>query len=514
MQGYPNTGEPNTYLSPLTVLRYTSQVCKRWRELTLNSPSLWAQIIYLDGLRHDEDEWRDVVLQRTGKALLFISGNIKEDDIEAEFLDWCRMLLYDQWERIQQLDIFSAGRDDFVLDLWAPLLTRPAKNLLSFILSVQPTSESPLLTRSTNLFSGDAPLLRELSLEQVNFNTRAPLLTQLSTLWISYYEDMSPKFALPQVFAVVSAIPRLRSLALIHVLENATTQNLQPLSIPSLHEITIIDSLIPCLEFLDNMTPQPGCKLYWDSWSIMLAPGEKDAFLRLISQYSLSYFNVNPSTNVFYYFLEDKIKCGEIPLSEPCEPTFYVEIVLEDDILCELTPQMFGALRLGNSLPNISTLDFEGSPFVFDYYSTELVHLLCSFPSLQTLVTGTATFRDVFTKFSRTGLQFPALFSTLGELNIYSLRIRGELYYTVREDVSTFYYDFLAWRRNVGVPIRLFNLTMCTKDKLARLRMLEDFKGLEVIWKGEGGERSYICGSGHPEVLDFNLPPWLLEGPE
>ncbi len=57
----------------LQITRRTSQVCRQWRNLMLNTPCLWAKLIDVDHIcRRRNNEWRNELVQRSGEALLWI----------------------------------------------------------------------------------------------------------------------------------------------------------------------------------------------------------------------------------------------------------------------------------------------------------------------------------------------------------------------------------------------------------------------------------------------------------
>ncbi|KAF8873591.1 hypothetical protein CPB84DRAFT_620941 [Gymnopilus junonius] len=91
-------------VSPLITIRHTSQVCQHWRNLILQLPMIWANIVDLDVLRQKKGTCRTEVLRRTGTATLCISGTVywKKSSRTQPFL--C-LLLKEHWERIQNLDI-------------------------------------------------------------------------------------------------------------------------------------------------------------------------------------------------------------------------------------------------------------------------------------------------------------------------------------------------------------------------------------------------------------------------
>ncbi len=64
---------PYSCHTPLRTARKTSQVCQKWRNLMLDTPSLWAKLINMHELYYlAGNEWWDEVIRRTGEAPLWI----------------------------------------------------------------------------------------------------------------------------------------------------------------------------------------------------------------------------------------------------------------------------------------------------------------------------------------------------------------------------------------------------------------------------------------------------------
>jgi hypothetical protein len=114
------------YPSPLTTARHTSQVCASWRQLIIDSPSLWGNIIDLRSLQQKSDAWRNEVLIRTGNSDLSIFGNLGGEGRKhmKEFLE---KLLKNHWTRIKwvHIRIYSFGTEDWPDSAWSAL-GRPA----------------------------------------------------------------------------------------------------------------------------------------------------------------------------------------------------------------------------------------------------------------------------------------------------------------------------------------------------------------------------------------------------
>lgn len=85
---------------PLHVARYCSQVCQSWRQTMVGSSQVWADLIDLDQIKHqDNDHWMDLVMQRTGRALLSVVGHrgVGSHRASQRFFTF---LLTEEWPRV------------------------------------------------------------------------------------------------------------------------------------------------------------------------------------------------------------------------------------------------------------------------------------------------------------------------------------------------------------------------------------------------------------------------------
>ena len=158
---------PDISQSPLTTTRHASQVCRVWRDILLQSPLIWARCIDLDVLDQRLDNWRELVLERTGDSMLSVTAvsahrrMIPGSSIETFLVN----LLDKHWARISEIDVSMHG-----LDLQDARITRsfsqPAEKLRIFVLrgSSQTSGRQRIYTCSMdtppNWF---ASLLRDLS---------------------------------------------------------------------------------------------------------------------------------------------------------------------------------------------------------------------------------------------------------------------------------------------------------------------------------------------------------------
>jgi hypothetical protein len=172
------------YPSPLTTAHHTSQVCASWRQLIINSPSLWGNIIDLKSLHQESDAWRNEVLLRTGNSDLSIFGDIggKGRQHAKKFLE---ILLKNHWTRIQWVHVEFNGYD--IEDSWSDsawsALGRPAPNLRFFSIRFEYNALPPI--RSSPgfiLFANHAPLLAHFQQNHLPMNLEASWTSGLISL--------------------------------------------------------------------------------------------------------------------------------------------------------------------------------------------------------------------------------------------------------------------------------------------------------------------------------------------
>ena len=93
----------------LHVTRATSQVCRHWRNLMLNTPSLWAKSIDLNLIFSGsfKIKWLEELLRRSRTAPLWIKGNRipldRPAELSEEILRSVFKITTENWHRIEKL---------------------------------------------------------------------------------------------------------------------------------------------------------------------------------------------------------------------------------------------------------------------------------------------------------------------------------------------------------------------------------------------------------------------------
>ena len=105
-----------------------AQVCHRWREMMLNTTSLWAKVVYIDSLCWRRGaEWWEELMRRTGTALLWIRVNDFHGFTKSVFAG----ILHENWSRIEKLEMDLSISYSSQFPSWETF-SRPAPVLETF----------------------------------------------------------------------------------------------------------------------------------------------------------------------------------------------------------------------------------------------------------------------------------------------------------------------------------------------------------------------------------------------
>ncbi|KAF9476846.1 hypothetical protein BDN70DRAFT_881897 [Pholiota conissans] len=498
--------------SALHTIRRGSQVCRYWRDVILNSPSLWASVVNLTHLQQKTDHWRDVVLRRSGTALLTVTGAV---DIAQSLL----FILDTQWKRIRKLDVVVYDFRSLEDERWKAL-QQPAPCLESFRLGCARGTPLFLQDASSNiLFADYAPLLHEFSASQINFLTLPPWFAHIRVLHISSC------FTMPQL---------LDSLVDAHFLEWLDVQNgftpvtgldrfreLPVVVLPRLSRIQIRSNVGTCLDFLEQIQPVYGCSLALQTddptdaptvWGPLLL----DKLRRIVSRYSKAYFSTHNIRELSLDIQKGRFRFSGYadnmpPFNSPECHYFNVWINSRTGFTPTIVSLLFNCLA---SCPftGITSLIFKMVDILdFDVSDSDFVSFISSLPNVEVLQTGFKTIallnglRCDAAPHSPTELPPPIVtpchaFPLLKTVKIQEIdQIQVNL-----EDVVT---DFFRWRNDSGVRIESLELMIYgyVTTRTPDLSFLEYLvPGMEVVWRSAGPMMRYVCGEGNPNKLVYS----------
>ena len=234
-----------------------THVCTHWRGIALECPNLWTRISF-----GSHSWWTEEMLMRSKAAPLIIVTpifNSNQKSIISALSNISRI-------KALHLEPFISKVD---WDILAVNLMNPAPQLERFVLhgSYQNAAASNRSTLPYDLFSGDAPRLRELELRNCKVPWTSPVLWTLTSLKVSYRHRVTGEgtggLGLDQVISALRCIPCLEDLSLQHALPTLRAEdsiNFSPgsatIPLPCLKSIHLEDNLQACT-YLLNQLPYP-----------------------------------------------------------------------------------------------------------------------------------------------------------------------------------------------------------------------------------------------------------------
>ncbi|KAF4612772.1 hypothetical protein D9613_011890 [Agrocybe pediades] len=240
----------------LKTARYSSQVCRSWRSLLLESPRVWSRLLDLDYLERSKDEWKEEVISRIGEAPIWIEGRIKPSTYP-----FMMSVLEKKWRNVEVLQL-RGSLAEFPTADWS-FLGREAPNLQRFFMHfAESASDRNSITSrqySSVLFNNVAPRLR-----QFEFSSACPV--EVSASWLSNLHSIifSIGHTVSNIFSVLSNTPQLERLSFQpqSILAEDDMTKLPTINLPRL-ELLRLDYLqcSEALPFLEFINPSPRCLL-------------------------------------------------------------------------------------------------------------------------------------------------------------------------------------------------------------------------------------------------------------
>ncbi|KAG1876639.1 hypothetical protein DFJ58DRAFT_740861 [Suillus subalutaceus] len=196
------TGIPRRGGAP--ILMIVTHVCRHWRQVALECPSLWT-FIDIDCL---SAPWVPIMLERSKKAALVVIYN---EPSSPEY--WPLVQLLSQLPRIKVLKLCTFSIVvDLILDC---LSSEPAPLLQIFNYKVLGNHDPRISVRpiSDSIFQGRAPLLRSVELAECAFILTSHVFSGLQTLDLRQIGP-SPHLTLSQLHSALKRMPDLELLTL------------------------------------------------------------------------------------------------------------------------------------------------------------------------------------------------------------------------------------------------------------------------------------------------------------
>ncbi|KDR68310.1 hypothetical protein GALMADRAFT_272715 [Galerina marginata CBS 339.88] len=482
---------------PLIVTRMTSQVCRRWRALVVDSPSIWASLIDIDLLNTTTEDWSDEVMRRTGSSLLSVKGNILLPLKTSRSL--LSDLLANHWSRIQEFTMWIApdALDSSLLDIF---WDKPAPNLEKFSLGYNYSFVMRLehSKQRRTLFLGHAPLLRFFHCKILDFDIhRASWISQLRILTLS-----SP-LNFVDVLDVLSRTPHLESLVIDSDVASAPTPpscRHNEIVLPHLHYIQIESLLRNSLILLERIVLSLACDLYLvtkDYDPRKFNGADFTSIHPVISRYVESYFN---STNVVDFtiamtgasfivfpFTRDKTigRVGMVPpfgLNITCYPALPPESTAL--LLSTFSARQLASVTTLDLLSN-GTCDLSPADPMF-------IGLILSFVAVETLTVSESSIELLNALSLDNALVFPG---------VKTVKLKYLTEATLKFDETIVL--FLSRRKDAGVPVHEFDISNWTSKEAINWDFLDEVRGLRVVWKANDIFYEHVCGSGGSERLNL-----------
>lgn len=211
--------QPNSE-PPLVHNRRTSQVCRQWRRVIVNSPSIWGNAIDLQYVNQSGDEWRKEELNRTGNAPLTVIGQVGKDpvwliDHNLYAIPFTLTLLDAHWSQIRTLIIHSYNAA--INEQLQIASSRPAPNLEKLVIALHQNR----VGNNAILFMNHAPRLRTLGTHGLSFNLSG-------TSWSSNVRDLNLSWSqrdmsIPELLHGLANMASLETLCLCDVTQGSDT---------------------------------------------------------------------------------------------------------------------------------------------------------------------------------------------------------------------------------------------------------------------------------------------------
>ena len=221
----------------------SSQVCRRWRQVALEYPILWARILDFD---LDSAEWSEELLRRSKDLPI---------DVKQKTLDLFQPIrhLGRALAQSHRWRTFKTMLDE-VDEAFIPALLRPAPHLEVFCLCVHRSIELKL---PVSLFAGDAPKLREVHLIRCGFDpSNMSIFGNLTSLRVAGTNSGVPALR-PNVakwLQVLSAAPLLELLKIEQaVAPHTSAEALLQVTLPNLREMHLGGSTTVCGQLLAHL---------------------------------------------------------------------------------------------------------------------------------------------------------------------------------------------------------------------------------------------------------------------
>ncbi|KAF9564038.1 hypothetical protein CPC08DRAFT_290809 [Agrocybe pediades] len=484
---------------PLATVWDCSQVCREWRSMLLQSPSVWGKVIDLAFLGQKKEEYKQEVLSRTGQAPLFIFGRP-----HVNTLLYFAPFLEENWWRVQSMEIRSIDDIGNRQHISWDFLKKPAHCLENFHLNLM-FRDDDVLPDSDRLFNDYAPHLKSFVIQGRNYklSPKASWLKNLSH--VTFCGDHT----MEEVFAALEQTPELVTLEMC--CSNVALAVAGPavegpaIDLPRLRKtcLRLGSHMFNGFSLLERIKLSPDCCMGiatdmdsdkgWTPLSV-----DEDGYSRYedaVAKQVLPYLKLHCPTTIYFVphqqtlFLQEADNVNADP--HLINPRYHFCIPLCIDFLdSSLLLQGLANFESFSNVTELSLLlgDYE------KYKNATIVSALRAFPSVRTLKTSDKILAHL--------LENPVaatLFPNLVKLDIH---MRGG---GVPPDQEPALHSFFRLRKSIGRPISVLELLPTFFCDWPDLDYLEEYSGLLIKWSTilDKKHGEYRCGDGRPEELQF-----------
>ncbi|KAF8889176.1 hypothetical protein CPB84DRAFT_1785803 [Gymnopilus junonius] len=478
----------------------SSRVCGSWRDILLNSPSIWGKIIRLDRLYQLEKHGREEILKRTADAPLYILGFVPftYDEFGSTFF---KPLLNNNWPRIRRVHI----RIDHASEEFPNLCLFPAPSLVSFNVHInciyfQPFSESDVL------FSKDAPLLQELGIHSSDFflNLRVPWITHLRVLKLNT-PDVDPL----EIFNAIRKMPLLQELNLADIPGHSDLKSLdsEAIILPHLINLRVHGDFELAAALTRAIKPAAPCSLSFDSTITQDSVNLAD-ITALLARYGEPYFAFWKEPSLSITLTDDSFlfavpQVGELRQLPPgaahnsgpgIPPEFRIRLTSSTPVFEDSNPFIAMFLKYDLSAVRVLNLGLDDSiPF------TNINPLLQFLSRVEVLQISPIGLLSLVQRMDSWVEMDPASTIHASLPNLHTLQFR--LFNFNKRSLGLRLLDFYQFRKDHRLSLPILDLGK--NPMAADFAFLEAMTGLRVVWEVNGKQSEYMCGSGNWWKLRF-----------
>ncbi len=231
----------------LDTTRFTSQVCRQWRHLTLETSSLWAKLVDMNSIGNCRtDKWQNELFHRCGAALLWIKARSPGQIYLREHAEVLfRGLITKEWHRIQKIVVGHL----YNVNVTRAVLPFPAPQLQHFeVLYYNKGETKPL-------FANCVPKLRSLYLDFRAIDHRAPWLFHLHSL------ILDKTYSLSASLGILAATHSLQELKITDIHDDDTTASLPTVFLSHLQHLEYTGHCMLAVAIFDHVEMPVDCFL-------------------------------------------------------------------------------------------------------------------------------------------------------------------------------------------------------------------------------------------------------------